>query len=590
MGLKALWRKLFERRRRRERRSYENPATPLNSDAEWLWDSWTGGASSASGVRVNETTALESGPVWRAVNLVSKDVARIPLFLYSGADGIRDRARAHPLYRMIRRKPSSAATAFQWKMQVVSDLLLWGNSYHWVIRSRSGRVLDTVRFHPSSVTPARTREGVLVYQVRVDGLKPLAASPREILHFRGLGDGDVGHSVIRFAAGSIGLGLATRRHGEKFFGNGARPSVAISVPEELTQDEAERIRRQFVEKYGGLENHLKPIVLDRGGSLESFSTSNEDAQLLGSREFDLIEVANWFGVPPHKLGHPARTSFNSLEQENQSYLDSALDPWLVIIEEELEEKLFTEAEKDADELRIEFLRKALVRLDSAAEQNLYEKSIFSGILSRDEVRRLQNLPPIPGGLGSIYLVPGNMVAAERLLEEPEPEPEPEPPAREEPEEPEDGEGEEGEPEPDPEEPEGEPEDGRSAAPRGGATLRALVGELAGRQLNRLSIQAFKRWGGGKLGDWLDKQAAEHNRAALERDAAPFLAHARELTGSSVTPADWSRALLGALEEALRPVADLGEAAGIDLVNSALDKLRESGANIGTHLLKELVAA
>ena len=57
-------------------------------------------------------------------------------------------------------------------------------------------------------------------------------------------------------------------------------------------------------------------------------------------------MANLLGVPAHKLGADIKSSYNSLEQENQDYLDQCLDFWLVRWEEECWDKLLTEEEKE----------------------------------------------------------------------------------------------------------------------------------------------------------------------------------------------------------------------------------------------------
>jgi HK97 family phage portal protein len=97
--------------------------------------------------------------------------------------------------------------------------------------------------------------------------------------------------------------------------------------------------------YSGLENAHKAALLEDGVDLKILSNNARDSQLLETRAHEIREVANWFGIPPHKLGDTTRTAYASLEQENQSYLDDAVDPWLVTWEEEGRDKLLTEEQK-----------------------------------------------------------------------------------------------------------------------------------------------------------------------------------------------------------------------------------------------------
>ena len=62
--------------------SMENPATPLSGPADWLVE-MAGGGNSTSGVKVNHSSALAyPPPLWRAVNLISGDVAKVPFELF----------------------------------------------------------------------------------------------------------------------------------------------------------------------------------------------------------------------------------------------------------------------------------------------------------------------------------------------------------------------------------------------------------------------------------------------------------------------------------------------------------------------------
>jgi hypothetical protein len=135
----------------------------------------------------------------------------------------------------------------------------------------------------------------------------------------------------------------------------------------------------------------------------------KESQLIELREHEIREAANWIGVPPHKLGDTTRTSHNSLEQENQDYLDGGLDPWFVTWEEECEDKLLTEEQKQRDTHVIEFLRQALVRADLKARGEYYSKAL-GGVpwMVPDEPRGLENLPPLPDGEGAVFRVPVNI--------------------------------------------------------------------------------------------------------------------------------------------------------------------------------------
>ncbi len=422
---KGLGRALVGAQEAAENRSYWNPECPLSDPCDWQTE--RGGTD--SGVSVNEFTALQHGPVWRAVNLISGDVARIPLLLYrrKGENG-RERYTNDPVFRLLRRRPNRSMTAFLWKKLLTADVLLWGNAYAFIVRDGNGRPSRLLRLDPYNVCPKRDQvSGELWYEVRLEGIDPFSVDASEMLHLRGIGTNEKGYSVVQMAREGISLGVATRTHGAKYFKQGSRPTMIVEVPDSIGPDGVKLIQDQFPKKYGGLDKQHIPVVLDQGAKGTVFTTSNEDAQFLGSREFDLVEVSHWFNIPPGKLGHTARSSYASVEQENLSYLDS-LDPHFVMWEQECDEKLISLEQKRGDTAFTEFLREALVRVDIKTQWEVYRQALSMGAMNLNEVRARGNLEALPGEVGEVHMVPANMMNAEELLEPEEPEPQNQAPA------------------------------------------------------------------------------------------------------------------------------------------------------------------
>jgi len=344
------------------RASVENPNTPLSHPDVWLIDA-LGGGQSKTGVAVNRESAMTYAAVFNAVRLISTDVARVPLFVYQRSETGKERARSHPAYRILRRKANREITAFFFRQTMTGQALLLGNAYAFIERAGNGAPVGLNMLDPSKVTPVRAN-GILFYIYRRDGAVDLRLPASDVFHLRGLGfDGLQGYSVIAKARESLGMGLAARDFGARTYANNARPSVVLTFPGELKKEARDAITDSWNKQYQGLDNAGKTAILEHGFGMVPLSINMRDAQLIESRVFEIREVANWFSVPPHKLGDPTRSSFASLEQENQSYLDQSLDGWLVAWESEAWDKLLTERQKAADSHFVEFERRALVQSD-----------------------------------------------------------------------------------------------------------------------------------------------------------------------------------------------------------------------------------
>jgi HK97 family phage portal protein len=387
-------------------RSLENPTTPLSDPDEWLYEA-LGAEKAASGVRVGRESSLRYSAWWRGINLISRDVGKLPLFIYRREGGGKTRATEHQAYHLVRYKPNDYQTALIFRQQLTAHALNCGNGYGYIYRRGDGRPLEIVPLNPDQ-TYALRQNGRLWYVTTVAG-EPRKLLPEDVLHIKGLGfDGLTGYSVYAKAREALGVGMAAQQYGARFFRNNARPSVVLIHPARLGEQAKINLRESWNRIHEGLDNSHKTAVLEEAMKVEVIGANARDSQLVELQQFTIREIANFLGVPPHKLGDTAKTSYASLEQENQSYLDDALDFWLANWEHECWDKLLTEAEKQQDSHTVEFLRSALVRADLGARFAAYNTALLGGWLSRDEIRGLENLNPIPDGAGSNYFLPLNM--------------------------------------------------------------------------------------------------------------------------------------------------------------------------------------
>jgi phage portal protein BeeE len=134
----------------------------------------------------------------------------------------------------------------------------------------------------------------------------------------------------------------------------------------------------------------------------------EDAQFLATRQFQVVEIARIYRLPPHKIGDFTQSHLANIESSNLDYLTTTLMPWLEAIEQELNRKLFT-ADERAEGYFVEHNMSALLRGDMKSRAEFYTKLRDLGVLSPNQICRLENMNPI-GPEGDIRLVPLNMTS------------------------------------------------------------------------------------------------------------------------------------------------------------------------------------
>ena len=366
-----------------------------------------GGASTDSGISVTPATAMNYSAVYAAVRVIAEAVSSLPLNLYERLpQGGKAKANAHPLYHLLHDSPNPEMTSLQWREASMAHLLLHGNSYTEIVRDLEGNPVELWPIDPQVVTPKRTDSGELYYDLN-RGQNFLTA--HNMLHICGLSfDGISGISPIAMARQSIGLSMAIEQFGAGYFGRGARPGGVLTFPGQLSPEARQNLRRSFEELHAGGANSHRVALLEAGLKWEQIGVPPDDSQFLQSREFQIIEIARWFNIPPYKLRDLTKPSYNSLELMSIEFLTDTLRPWLVRWEQQLNRKILRTSEKAV--YFFEHNVEGVLRGDQASRYSAYAVARNWGWLSVNEIRERENLNPVDGG--DVYMQPMNMQSLE----------------------------------------------------------------------------------------------------------------------------------------------------------------------------------
>ena len=394
----------------------------IDYEIDYLWGPY--GNQSSSGIYITPETSLHIAPVFRAVNLIAGDIAKLPLQVFRRVDGGKEPDLMHSATKLLKIKPNQYITPFTFKHCLVAQMLLRGNGYAY-IEKQGARNVSLVALDSSRVTPFK-KDGDLYYEYTYNDGTKKNLFDFQVLHLKLLttldSSGILGKGIIDCARDSLGLTKALETYGSKFFSNSAEPSMAIEYPGRLDHNELKELLQGWARRHQGPDNYHKVGVLQDGMTIKPISITAEEAQLLESRKFQLREIANFFGISAYRLGGDQTTSYNSLEMENQNYLDN-LDPILVSMEEELERKLLTERQLNGDTHLIEFDRTQLIRVDLKTKTESVTAIYQAGLVTGNEARERLGYNP-QDGMDEV-LIPTNMMGgvateddAQDLEEEP----------------------------------------------------------------------------------------------------------------------------------------------------------------------------
>jgi HK97 family phage portal protein len=353
---------------------------------------------SPTGERVTSQSVLGLSAVWACVNLLAGTISSLPLMVYrTDAKGARTVARDHPLYRVLHDSPNSLQTSVDFWDFASASLELWGNAYARVARS-GDRVVALVPLMPDLPVVERAGPGRLVYRWTEDGRSYEEPSDR-ILHIRGFGGNPLGGmSTLAFGARAFGLALAIDKAAGATFANGLRSQIAINFKDVLAHDQRTQLYDLLERKYQGAMNSGRPFITEGGAGVQVLSMNPDDAQMLESRGFSVDEICRFFGVPPFMIGHTEKsTSWGTgLAEQVLGFQKFTLRRRLKRIEQALEQQLLTPEDRAAG-IVIEFNLEGLLRGDSGARSTFYQSALNNGWMTINEVRALENMPPVDGG-------------------------------------------------------------------------------------------------------------------------------------------------------------------------------------------------
>jgi HK97 family phage portal protein len=219
-------------------------------------------------------------------------------------------------------------------------------------------------------------------------------------------NGLVGFSPIAMMKNALGTTLAVEKYGSSFFRNGAQPSGVLEHPGVLKNPE--KIRENWSTVYGGANNAHKVAVLEEGMHYKPISLPPEDSQFLSTREFGVEEICRIFRVPPHMVQDLKRSTYNNIEHQSIDFVVHTLAPWLTRIEQAIIKDLLLEEEQG--QYFPKFNVDGLLRGDYKSRMEGYAIGFANGFLSPNDIRRLENMDPIPEEEGgSVYVANGSYV-------------------------------------------------------------------------------------------------------------------------------------------------------------------------------------
>ena len=353
-------------------------------------------------LEINQNTVLSFHAVFSCISLIASDIAKMPLrMMRRDSNGIwkeSSSGKAAAIYR----RPNAYQNRIQFFECWLNSKLCHGNTIALKIRNTRGEITELRILDWNKVTPLVADDGSVFYQINPDNMAGVESSvtvpAREVIHdrFNCLFHPLVGLSPV-YAAGLAAMqGHHIQQNSAFFFRNGSKPSGVIEVPGNITEENARVLKANWDTGYTG-ENAGKTGLLSNGAKYNPVSMSADDAKVVEQLQMSAKIVCSAFHVPAYKAGIGELPSYDNIEALEQQYYSQCLQTLIESIELLLDEAFELEGDTGT-----EFDVSALLRMDSERRIKTLGEGVKNTILTPNEARRSENLPPVTGG-DELYL-------------------------------------------------------------------------------------------------------------------------------------------------------------------------------------------
>jgi HK97 family phage portal protein len=343
---------------------------------------------SLSGTSVDSQTALQINAIYSAVSLISDTISTLPVDVFIRRDGARYPFRPRPTWV---NQPDIDTTKEAFYGSAIVSLLLDGNAFIRIYSNPQGEIVNLTVLNPMDVEIKRTGIGRVGFVVRGED-KMLTTDEMIFIpdlvrpgHIRGV-------SRVEALKENFGLAMALEKYAAKFFGSGTQTSGVIEIPGNATAEQAKSMQEAFDSRHKGWAKAHKTAVLSGGAQYKPTNIPNDQAQFLDSRRMAVEDVARAFNVPPHLLGLPGTNTYASVEQNNLAWVTHGLRPIVQKIEGALSPLMARYA--GGEQAFIRFNLDGLLRADINSRMTAFSTGLQSGFLTINDVRRIEDLPPI----------------------------------------------------------------------------------------------------------------------------------------------------------------------------------------------------
>lgn len=342
----------------------------------------------------NRQKAMNISAVYRAVEIISDSIAILPVNVKrKTGNNCKEVYDNHPVQLLFANDLGDFITRYQLIKLLLQSVLLKGNGFAYIQRSHG--IPTAIKYlEPTDVTIHYNKERRELYYL-ASKITNKKIEPCDMIHLvKNSYDGVNGVSVLSYANRSISIAQSAENGALSFYSNGCNLAGILTVQGQLTEKQKQDIRSSWGQAYGNGGQGL--AVLQGNMEYKPVQLSASDSQMLETRNYNVSDIARFFGINPVLLGDLSHSSYSTIEATQQQFLLHTLQPYITMIEQEFTRKLLMPSERDKG-MSINFDETAMLRTDKTAMASYYSTMLSTGVMCVNEVRKELGLGEIENG-------------------------------------------------------------------------------------------------------------------------------------------------------------------------------------------------
>lgn len=355
----------------------------------------TGGTLSSGSTAPTATDSLALGAVYAAISLLARTLAGLPLHAYRDTDGKKTELKQLP---SLFDEPSVQGDLFDWLHRCITSLCLYGNAYGLItVRDGFGYPTGIEWLSPEDMTvvdfaytgPGSFLDPVWRWRGRTIPKEDLVHIPWFTRPWKVLG-----LSPLGAYAASVNTGLGAQKFSSDWFANGGVPPGTFkNSMKTVPREEAMEVKNRLTD---AMRSH-QAIVYGADWDYNPIAINPQEAQFIQTMKLTATQIAVIYGVPPERIGGEKGSSmtYSNTEQEAIDFVQFTLLNYARKLESAFFKLL-------PSKQYVRFNLDALIRPDVKTRHQVYMLDRQMGLRNIDEIRDLENLPPLPNGEGESY--------------------------------------------------------------------------------------------------------------------------------------------------------------------------------------------